>query len=76
MEKRNNEIFMQSPGRRYLAMPGKLLRRTTTYQWEDQFHAMEQEKMGCLGRKQESKFNQECGPTFCVIGEAQILCFA
>ena len=37
---------------------------------------MEQEKMGCLGRKQESKFNQECGPTFCVIGEAQILCFA
>ena len=30
MEKRNNEIFMQSPAHRYLAMPGKLLRRTTT----------------------------------------------
>ena len=30
MEKRNHEIFMQSPGRRYLAMPGKLLRRKTT----------------------------------------------
>ena len=30
MEKRDNEIFIQSPGRRYLAMPGKQLRRETT----------------------------------------------
>ena len=35
MEKRDSEIFMQSPGgpgpgRRYLAMQGKLLRRETT----------------------------------------------
>ena len=30
MEKRDNEIFMQSPGRRYLAMQGKQLRRETT----------------------------------------------
>ena len=32
MEKRDNrdEIFMQSPGRRYLAIPGKLLHRETT----------------------------------------------
>ena len=30
MEARDNEFFMQSPGRQYLAMPGKLLRRATT----------------------------------------------
>ena len=30
MEKRENRIFMQSHGRQYLAMLGKLLRRTTT----------------------------------------------
>ena len=30
MEKRENEIFMQSPGRRYLAITGKQLRRKTT----------------------------------------------
>ena len=30
MEKRDNEIFMQSPDRRYLAMQGKLLRRAST----------------------------------------------
>ena len=30
MEKRDNEIFMQSPGRRYLAKLGKQLRRETT----------------------------------------------
>ena len=29
MEKRDNEIFMHSPGHQYLAMPGKLLRRET-----------------------------------------------
>ena len=30
MEKRDNEFFMQSPARRYLAMPGKLFLRATT----------------------------------------------
>ena len=30
MEKRDNEISMQSPGHRYLAMQGKQLRRATT----------------------------------------------
>ena len=30
MEKRDNEISMQSPGRQYFAMPGKQLRRETT----------------------------------------------
>ena len=30
MEKRNNEIFMQSPGRQYLVMQGKQLSRETT----------------------------------------------
>ena len=30
MEKRDKEIFMQSPGRRYLAKLGKQLRRETT----------------------------------------------
>ena len=30
MEKRDNEIFMKSPGRRYLAKQGKQLRRKTT----------------------------------------------
>ena len=30
MEKRDNEIFMQSSGSRYLAMLNKLLRRATT----------------------------------------------
>ena len=30
MEKRDNEIFMQSPDRRYLAMQGNKLSRETT----------------------------------------------
>ena len=30
MEKMDNEIFMQPPGRQYLAMQGKQLRRETT----------------------------------------------
>ena len=30
MEKRDNEIFMQSPGHRYLAMQGKQQCRETT----------------------------------------------
>ena len=44
MEKRDNEIFMQSPGRRYLAMPGKQLCRETTS--VNETHAIEQEEKG------------------------------
>ena len=42
MEERNNEIYMQSPGRRYLAMPGKMLLTVLSIV----FHAIEQEKTG------------------------------
>ena len=47
MEKRDNEIFVQFPGRRILEMQGKLLRRANCehqFRWEDVFHAIEQEK--------------------------------
>ena len=38
---------------------------------------MEQEKMGvALAESKNAYSNQERGPTFCVICEAQILCFA
>ena len=47
MEKRDNEIFMQSPGRRYLAIMGKQTaqgnRQSQSKVW---FHAVGQEKQG------------------------------
>ena len=47
------------------------------YQWEDPLHAMEQENIGvALAESKNPYLNQERGPTFRVIGEAQILCFA
>ena len=65
MEKRDNEIFMQSPGCRYLAMSGKQLRRETTSVEErisstanPRYRA--RKKVGCIGRKQEYS-NQERG---------------
>ena len=42
-------------------------------QWKDRFHAIEQEKEGVA--QAESRVWSR-GPTFCIIGEAQILCFA
>ena len=47
MEKRDNlnQIFVQSPGRRYLAMQGKLLRRATT-SVNGRIPPIEQEKKG------------------------------
>ena len=66
-------------------MPGKVVGRATTSvklcQWENRIHAIEQEKKGgCIRRKSESIFKSGAwtynGPTFRVIGDAQILCFA
>ena len=45
-------------------------------QWEDWFHAIEQEKVEVAKAKSKNPHsNQECGLTFRVIGEAQTLCF-
>ena len=91
MEKMNNEIFMQSPGRRYLVMQGKAVQQAAAqnnhqYQWEDPFHATEQEKGCSIGRKQESIFesgewtyiscNRALNRRNTKISEAQIFCFA
>ena len=61
MEKRDNEIFMQSHGRRYLAMQGKQLsRETISVKVRCGFHAVGQEKKGqCIDRKQKSIFKSE-----------------
>ena len=70
----------QSPGRRYLAMPGKLLRRTTTSinrRISSTLLATEKEKTVVAEAESKNPYlNQEHGPTFGVIGKAQILCFA
>ena len=82
MDKRDQKTFIQSPGRQYIAMPGKLLRRANTRAsvsslWEDHFPTIEQEKQGCALAESKSPYsNQERGPAFRVIREAQILCFA
>ena len=58
MEERDNEIFMQSPGRRYLAMPGKLLRKATASVHGGSVPPYRARKKGrCIGRKQQSIFN-------------------
>ena len=82
MEKRDNEIFMQSPGRRYLAMRALASCRSSAqsnqqYQWEDRFNAIEQENKGVAQAERKIPFfNQERGPPSLAIGKAQILCFA
>ena len=46
-------------------------------QWEDQFHDIEQENKGVAQAESKNPYlNYERGTTFCVIGEAQTLCFA
>ena len=81
MEKRENEFFMLSLGSRYhLAMQGKLPRRATTVSIRGLVLRYRARKKGhCIGRKLWSivrSSDQERGPTFRVIGEAQILSFA
>ena len=59
-DSRDNEIFMQSPGRRYLTMPGKRLRRETTSVKVRFGSTLKCKKKGqCIGRKQESIFESE-----------------
>ena len=65
MEERDSKVFMQS---------SCLLRRATTVSGSVlRFRA--RKKGCCICRKQESILELECGPAFCVIGEAQFLCF-
>ena len=80
MEKRDNEIFIQSPGSRYLAIQGKQLHRATAIV-NGKIGSTQRKKRACIGKKPESIFmiritNLDGGPTFRVISEAQILCFA
>ena len=71
--------FMQSTGRRYLAMKGKQLRRETTIVNERMCSTLQsKKKRGCKGRKQESRpySNQERGTYISCYRQAQIFCFA
>ena len=78
MEKRGNEIFMQSPGRRYLAMLASCCAEQPTVSMGGSVPRYRaRNKGGCIGAESKNSYsNQERGPTFRVIGEAQILCFA
>ena len=51
MEKRDNEIFMQSPDRQYLTPPVSMRGSVP--------HYIVRKKGGCIGRKQESIFKSE-----------------
>ena len=55
MEKRDNEILMQSPGRWYLAMQGE----TTSIKVRFCSRCMARKKGRCIDRKQESIFESE-----------------
>ena len=70
MEKRDNEIFMQSPGRRYLAMPGKQQRRETTSVNERICSTLLSKKKRGLHRQKARNHIQvrSVGRTFRVIG--------
>ena len=68
MEKRDNEIFMQSPA------PGNHQRQSNL---KVRFHAVGQEKKcGALAESKNPYSNQKRGPTFRVVDKTQILCFA
>ena len=77
MKKRNNEIFMQSPGTGWQSISrdaGQAAVQSNNYgQWEDRSRYSARINGGCIGRKQKNPFsNQERGPSFRVISEAQI----
>ena len=69
MEKRDNKIFMLSPGHQNLAMAGKLLHRATIINGRIDFILLSKTKKVLHRQKARIHFLMECGHTFCVICE-------
>ena len=75
MERMENKILKLSSGQQYLVVPRELQHRATMLNHrsllEDLIHNKEQEKRR-VAQAEKNPYNQQCGPTFCVIYNAQI----